>query len=199
METPRFFPSAARPRFIARLGAVARCRAGSSVARSVLHSRLLLRAPPPDRAVGVAPSASRRRLRAVGVIVSVHRRHRRSRPCSSPRLRRRRRRRGEAVAVSGVPHAPPLWRLRRAPPPGHSLAPRGAVRARARRPYRAVGAPLAPLLSRHRRPRRRRRRRRSRRRGSGRRPRRRRDISRRAVVCSSSSSRNPAFGIMLLT
>ena len=31
---PRRFPSAARPRFLARLGAVARCRAGCSSARS---------------------------------------------------------------------------------------------------------------------------------------------------------------------
>ena len=58
----------------------------SVVARSVLHSRLLLRAPSPDRAVGVAPSASasRRRRRTVGVIAPVHRPCRRSRPCSSP-------------------------------------------------------------------------------------------------------------------
>ena len=57
-----------------------------SVARSVLHSRLLLRAPSLDRTVGVAPSVSRRRRRAVGVGVAPSASHHRPRPSSPPPL-----------------------------------------------------------------------------------------------------------------
>ena len=203
-RAPREFPSAARPRFLARLGAVARCRAASSVrapcsaigsratrrpttdrsvARSVLHSRLFLRAPSPDRAVGVAPSALCRWRRAVGVAPSASRRRRRRRAVgvapsasSSPsvvaaaaRVRARRRVCAATIVVVGaaVALAPGarVARLVVAPvAPEHRVGRDVARRHRSRRDARLH-------LCRRRHPRRRRR---SRRPGSRRRCRRRR-------------------------